>query len=132
METFQNVIVMFDEMYLQKREEFCSGETFGADENGRLYKGVLYFMIVGLKSNIPCVVKTVPEQNVGDWAKNELLVCLKILQENGFNVSDIVCDEHSTNVLAYKNLIREFGQSSDNLFIMLNRKKPTCFLTQSI
>ena len=42
-------MMMFDEMYLQKCEEYCSGEIFGADENNDLYKGLLSFMIVELK-----------------------------------------------------------------------------------
>ena len=63
-------------------------------------------MIVGLKSNVPYAMKTLPEKNiVGHWVKNELLNCLKIL-ENGFNAGSVVCDKHSTNVLAYKNLIK--------------------------
>ena len=79
-----------------------------------------FFMIVVLKSNVPYFVKT-PENNiVGDWVKNELLDSLKVLQENSLNVHGVVFDDHSTNVLAYKNLIKEFGQSYDNLFIMLS------------
>ena len=49
----KDVILMFDEMFLQKCEEFAGGEVVGADEDGELYKGVMCFMIVGLKSNVP-------------------------------------------------------------------------------
>ena len=45
----EGVVWMFDEMYLQKCEEYCSGETIGANENNELYKGLLSFMILGLK-----------------------------------------------------------------------------------
>ena len=37
------------------------GETIGADETGDLYKVLMCFMIVGLKSNIPFVVRVEPE-----------------------------------------------------------------------
>ena len=37
------------------------GETIGTDETGDLYKVLMWFMIVGLKSNIPFVVRVVPE-----------------------------------------------------------------------
>jgi hypothetical protein len=57
-----DVILMFDEIYLQKCEEFHGGESTGADETGELYKGLMCFMIVGLKSNIPFVVNAVPEK----------------------------------------------------------------------
>ena len=41
---------MFDEMYLQKCEEYCGGETIGANENNEL--GLLAFMIIGLKEYV--------------------------------------------------------------------------------
>ena len=55
-----DVILMFNELYLQKCKEFREGETIGADETGDFYKGLICFMIVGLKSNIPFVVRAVP------------------------------------------------------------------------
>ena len=39
-------VLMFDEMYLQKCEEYLGGEIIGANENNELYKGLLLFMIV--------------------------------------------------------------------------------------
>ena len=47
------VVLMFDEMYLHKCEEYCGGEVIGAKENNELYKGLLSFMIAGLKENVP-------------------------------------------------------------------------------
>ena len=44
----EDVVWMFDEMYLQKCEEYCGGEIIGASENNELYKGLLSFMMVGL------------------------------------------------------------------------------------
>ena len=41
------------------------GETIGADETGVLYKGLMCFMIVGLKGNIPFVVRAVPKKSLG-------------------------------------------------------------------
>ena len=49
----EDVIVMFNEMYLQNWEEYCGGETLGTDENGQLYKEIVCFMTVGLKSSVP-------------------------------------------------------------------------------
>ena len=43
----KDVVLMFDEMYLQKREEYAGGELVGADTDGNLYKGIVCFMIVG-------------------------------------------------------------------------------------
>ena len=117
----EDVILMFDEMYLDKCEEYAGGETYGADENGDLFKGIMSFMIVGLKSSVPYVVKTCPEKQItGDWVKKSLLDCLKSLQESGFNVRGVVSDDHSTNVNAYSELLKDFGQSPDDLFITMN------------
>ena len=120
----EDVILMFDEMFLEKCEEYAGGETYGADDNGELYKGIMSFMIVGLRSSVPYVVKTLPEKKItGDWVKESLLSCLKMLQENGFNVRGTVCDDHSTNVNAYSEILKEYGQSPDDLFITMNGKK---------
>ena len=58
----KDVVLMFDEMYLQKCEEYCSGERISANENNDLYKGLLSFMIAGLKENV--IIISVPEQNI--------------------------------------------------------------------
>ena len=41
----EDVVLMFDEMYLQRCEEYSAGEIIGANENNELYKGLLSFMI---------------------------------------------------------------------------------------
>ena len=41
----EDLVLMFDEIY-------C-GEIIGANESNELYKGLLSFMIVGLKENVP-------------------------------------------------------------------------------
>ena len=57
-----DVILLFDEMYLQKCEEYVGGKTVGTDEDGKLYKEVVCFMIIGLKNYIPYIISTVPEK----------------------------------------------------------------------
>ena len=44
---------IFDEMYLQKNEEYLGREIIGCDDEGELYKGIVCFMIVGLNESIP-------------------------------------------------------------------------------
>ena len=55
---------MFGEMYLQKRDEYAGGELTGDDPNDNPYKGIMCFMIVGLKENVVFVVKDIPETGV--------------------------------------------------------------------
>ena len=43
----KDVILMFDKMYLQNREEYTGGKIIGADSDGSLYKVILRFMITG-------------------------------------------------------------------------------------
>ena len=119
----EDVILMFDEMFLQKCEEYFAGDVLGADENGELFKGIVSFMI-GLQSNVPYVVKACPEREItGEWLKEELLSCIHVLHENGFNVRGVVSDDHATNVCAYKKLLTDNGQDADDLCLVLNERK---------
>ena len=39
---YKDICLLFDEMYLQKCEEYFGGEQIGSDENGELNKGIVY------------------------------------------------------------------------------------------
>jgi len=123
-----DVILIFDEIYLQKCEEYFGGDTYGINENGDLHKGMVCFMIVGLQSNVPYVLKTVPETEIkGEWLKGEIENCIEILQGIGFNVRAVVCDNHQSNVSAYKNLLRTYGNSENDLSMNYNGQKVYLF-----
>ena len=115
---------MLDEMYLQKCEEYSGGEVHGADENNELYKGLVCFMIVGMKESVPYVIKSIPEIKInGGWLKEQILDCLNTLKSCGFNVRGIVCDNHSSNVSAYKMLPEGCNQDPNNLFMLYESQK---------
>ena len=83
----QDVILMFDEMYLQKSQEYVGGELCGANENGMLYKSVLCFMIVGLQNNVPFIIKTVPVNKLeSDSLKEEILTTIELLHSCSYKV----------------------------------------------
>ena len=63
-------ILMFGEMYLQKRDEYAGGELTGADPDDNPYKGIMGFMIAGLKENVPFVVKIFLKQELQRLAEN--------------------------------------------------------------
>ena len=64
----EDVVLMADEMYLQKKAQYGGGDYVGADEDGNLCKGIMVFMICGLKKTIPIVVKASPETKLnGTW-----------------------------------------------------------------
>ena len=65
-------------MYLQKCEECTVGHLIAAATNGELYKGIVSFMIIGIKST-PYIIKSVPEiKTHADWLKNQIVGCLKV------------------------------------------------------
>ena len=96
----RDVVLMLDEMHLQKEESFQGGSTVGKDENGELYKGVLNYMIVGIRKNIPFVVRAVSEVTVsGGLVRKHIDEVLNDLHTTGFNVRTIVADNHSSSVV---------------------------------
>ena len=48
-EISSDIVLMVDEMYLQKGKQFHGGEYIGADEDENLYKDIVVLMIAGLK-----------------------------------------------------------------------------------
>ena len=113
----KDCILMFDEMYLQKSAQYQGGKYIGADECGELFKGIVCFMIVGLKESVATVVKAVPEISVnGDLIAEHLFDIIPKLSLIGFNVRGVVCDDHSSNVRAFDILTEKYG-SPGNYFI---------------
>ena len=86
-----DVMLLFNEIYIQRSEEYVGGLSYEADEQGQLHKGVECFIIIGLKSNVPYVIRSVPETNIkGEWLQGEILSCIDALQSIGFNVRGVV------------------------------------------
>ena len=56
----KDIVVLFNEMYLQKCVDYCGGEFFGSNINNDLYKSIVCIVIIGLKVNVPYVVKAAP------------------------------------------------------------------------
>ena len=64
----QDVIIMADEMYFQKKGVYSNGECIRVDDSGNPFKGIVVAMICGLKASIPIVVKAFPEISLnGKW-----------------------------------------------------------------
>ena len=88
---------------VQKSEEYVGGMSYGTDANGQLCKGVVCLMIVGLKSNVPYINRSVPETKIkGKWLKEEIVQVIDVFHEVGFNVRGVVCDNHPSNVSAFR------------------------------
>ena len=86
-----DVILMVDEMFLQKEASYQSGDYVGEDEEGELYKGIACFMIVGLKQSVPHVIQAIPEVTItGEWLAEKISASLHSLAQTGFTVRGIV------------------------------------------
>ena len=68
---------MVDEIYLEKATQYHSGQYVGADDEGNLYKGIVAFMIVGLKEPIPYIVQAILEVKFcGEWLADKMSNCI--------------------------------------------------------
>ena len=86
-----DLILMVDEMYLQKAAQYQAREYVGGDEEGNLYKGIVAFMVVGLKQSIPLVVWAIPEITFnGEWLCDKIASNIENLENTGFCVRDLL------------------------------------------
>ena len=70
----KDIVLIIDEMYLQKCVDFFGGDMVGCDEEGTMYKGIVGFMIVGLFESIPYIIKSLQEVKIeGGWLKEEIV-----------------------------------------------------------
>ena len=123
-EISHDIVLMVDEMYLQKSTQYHSGQYVGADEEGNLYKGIVGFMIVGLKKSIPFIIKASPEIRItGSWLFQELESSVNDLLSIGFNVRGIVADNHSTNVNAFARMKKQYGSNQEDNHVTVSDKK---------
>ena len=98
----KDIVVVFDEMYLQKCVKYCGEEFFGSNINNEFYKSIVCFMIIGLKENVPHCVKTAPVTFISsEFLKDEILNCLELFVTGGFNVRAIIRDNHAANISAF-------------------------------
>ena len=117
-EISKDIILMADEMYLQKGSQYHGGEYVGADEEGNLYKGIVAFIIVGLKKSIPYIIKASPDVTInGSWLSTEICSCISSLSKAGFNVRGVVTDNHSSNVNAFSILQKAYSSSTCEFYI---------------
>ena len=68
--------LLFDEMHLQKCEEYFGVEQIGSGNNGELYKGTIYFMIAGLKESTHVIKSSLQITINAAWFRDELFECL--------------------------------------------------------
>ena len=100
-------VLLIDEMYLQKGVQYQGGSLVGADEDGKMYTGIVVFMVVSLKKSVPFVIKACPESKIsGDWLSLQIEETLKTIFNSAFNVWAVITD---------KNLRNKYGEENNSL-----------------
>ena len=100
-------------MYLEKATQYHSGEYVGAGDEGNLYKGMVAFIIVGLKESIPYTVQAILEVKFScEWLADKMSNCIDDLTSAEFCVRGIVTDNHSSNVHPFSSLVAMFNSDS--------------------
>lgn len=120
----KDIIIIFDEMYLQKCAEYSGGDVIGINEEKECYRSVVSFMVVGLKENTSCIFKAVPITKLNsDFLKNEIHNIINSLIKNDFNVRAVVSDNHASNVSCFTKLINSYGEKTEGSFINILSQK---------
>ena len=90
------------------------------DEEGKLYKGIACFMIVGLKQSVPHVIQAISEVTItGEWLAEKISASLHSLAQTGFTVRGIVTDNHNSNVNAFKSSSRNLEKVTNFSYSIL-------------
>ena len=61
--------MLFIKIYIQRREEYIDGETVGANESEEPYIEIICFIIVGITSSIPFIIKIPRNRNQWRFAE---------------------------------------------------------------
>ena len=70
-------------------------------------------MILGVRKNLPFVVKAVPESKIeGKWLSGQLIETIQSPHEIGFHVQAVNSDNHPSNVSAFNELFLKYGSKS--------------------
>ena len=77
------------------------------------------FMIVGVRKNVPFVVKAVPKSKTkGKWLSGLIIESIQSLHEIDFHVRAVTSDNHPSNVSAFNELFSKYGSESHENIIL--------------
>ena len=96
--------------------QFQRGKLIVCDDNDNLFKEIMTFMIVGVRKNVPFVVKAVPESKIeGKWLSGQIIETIQSLHEISFHVRAVILDNHPSNVSALNKIFSKYeSQSHEN------------------
>ena len=122
-----DIVLLLDEMYLQPQVQFTGTTLIGCDDNLKVYKSILTFMVVSLKRCVPFVLKAIPLVKLSHILVRDMIIsCIISLTESNFQLRSVISDNHSTNVGAYKDLLKMYPIQGKNYSIF----NPKCHLSE--
>ena len=92
----KTVVLLFDEIYTAKREEYSNGKFIGLTDDGKIAKTVLTFMVQSLCSKYRDVVCIIPVETLTTELKEYYDKVMIQLREVLF-VQGLSCDNHPMN-----------------------------------
>ena len=98
------MVLLFDEMYLQQQVQYDGRDLTGCDSKLQMYKSILCFMVVSVKQTTPYLLKAIPLTKISHQIVQDGILNLISIFSGHFTIRTVVCDNHSTNVSAYKHL----------------------------
>ena len=118
----EDICLLFDEKHLQKCEEYFGGELIGSDENGELDKGIVCFMIEGMKESIQCD-QVISRNNNAVWLRDELFECLDAQIESQWKkfLFHILNSPESSTCQEHKGTGQKFANRAVLLFYSFNK-----------
>ena len=115
----KDIALLTDEMYLQKEVQFQQGKLIGCDDNSNLFKGIMIFVIVGVRKNASFVVKAVPQSNTErKWLFGQIIESIQSYHEIGFQVRAVISDNYPSNGSAFNELFSKYGTESHENIIL--------------
>ena len=100
-----DVVLLLDEMYIQQEVQYDGRDLIGCDAELQMLKSILCFMVVSLKQSRPYIIKAMPLTKINHQiVQDGILSCISILNKAKFTIRAVVCDNHPSNVSAYKHL----------------------------
>ena len=114
-------------MYLQPQVQLTGTTLIGCDDNLKVYKSILTFMVVSSKRCVPFALKTIPLVKLSHILVRDMIIsCIISLTESNFQLRAVISDNHSTNVGAYKDLLKMYPIQGNNYSIF----NPKCHLSE--
>ena len=115
----KDIVLLTNEMYLQKEVQFQQGKLIGCDDNDDLFEGIMTFMITGIRKNVPFAVQSSARiENRGKLLFGQIVESIQSLHEIGFHMRAVIADNHHSNVSAFNKLFSKYGSELNENVIL--------------